>query len=135
VIVADTNTVAYFIIPGDRTEQALAAFQKDSDWIAPLLWRSEFRNVLAVSLHNNYISIQQAIEYMEKAEHLMNGIGYAVNSSRVLNLALTSGCTAYDCEFVALAQDLGIPLVTSDQKLLETFPAETVSMDEFVTRT
>jgi len=135
VIVADTNTIAYFIIPGEHTEQALAAFQKDPNWIAPLLWRSEFRNVLAVSLHNNYISIQQAIEYMEKAEHLMNGIGYAVNSSQVLNLALTSGCTAYDCEFVALAQDLGVPLVTSDQKLLETFPAETVSMDEFVTQT
>lgn len=132
MIVADTNTIAYFVIPGDRTEQALAAFKKDPYWIAPLLWRSEFRNILSVSLHHNYISIQQAIEYMEQAERLMNGIGYAVNSSRVLNLALTSGCTAYDCEFVALAQDLGIPVVTSDKKMLKAFPNVTFSLDEFI---
>jgi len=132
VIVADTNTIAYFIIPGERTQQALAVFRKDSNWVAPLLWRSEFRNILSVHLRHSYISIRQAIEYMEKAETLMQDIGYIVNSSQVLDLSLNSGCTAYDCEFVALTQDLGISMITSDRKLLNAFSDFAISMEKFV---
>jgi predicted nucleic acid-binding protein len=45
------------------------------------------------------------------------------DSGEVLRLASASGCTAYDCEFVALALALEAPLVTSDRELLAAFPA------------
>jgi predicted nucleic acid-binding protein len=49
-----------------------------------------------------------------------------------LQLAAESGCSAYDCEFVALARDLEVPLVTADRQLLAAFPSTAVSPEAFV---
>jgi predicted nucleic acid-binding protein len=132
MIVVDTNTIAYLFIPGERTEQARQALRKDSEWIAPLLWRSEFRNVLTTYLHQNHLTLSQALGIMQEAENLMQDGEYEVTSLQVLSLASISDCSAYDCEFIALGQDLGVPVVTSDRKVLKTFPSDTMSIDEFV---
>jgi predicted nucleic acid-binding protein len=39
----------------------------------------------------------------------------------VLSLATSSGCSTYDCEFVALATSLGVPVVTNDRQVLRAF--------------
>jgi predicted nucleic acid-binding protein len=54
-----------------------------------------------------------------------------VSSEKVLELAGESGCTAYDCEFVALAQELGVALVTTDKQVLKAFPKIAVSLEQF----
>lgn len=131
MIVADTNLIAYLLVRGQHTGEAEAVYRKDQQWSAPLLWRSEFRNVLAFYLRRRLIGIDEAIETMEQAEQLMRGQEFGVESSRVLRLAATSGCSAYDCEFVALAHDLGVPLVTSDSTLIAKFKPTVVSMRGF----
>lgn len=55
----------------------------------------------------------------------------ASNSSQVLELAARSGCSVYDCEFVALAEDLSAALVTSDRRILKAFPSVAVSPSVF----
>jgi len=50
----------------------------------------------------------------------------------VFRLALESGCSAYDCEFVAVALDLEIPFVTADRQVLRAFPTLAVHPDRFV---
>jgi predicted nucleic acid-binding protein len=50
----------------------------------------------------------------------------------ILRLASVSKCSAYDCEFVALAHSLGVPLVTSDAEILDSFPSIAVSPKDFV---
>jgi len=45
---------------------------------------------------------------------------------------LASDCSAYDCEYVALAQDLDVPLVTTDRQVLREFPKIAVSLEKFV---
>ena len=57
---------------------------------------------------------------------------YSVPTERILKLVLASDCTAYDCEYVALAQDLGVPLVTADRQISKAFPKAAVSMEKFV---
>jgi predicted nucleic acid-binding protein len=45
----------------------------------------------------------------------------AVDGSSVFSLAMQSSCSAYDCEFVCLARDPGLPLVTVNKKVLNAF--------------
>ncbi|MCJ7681873.1 MAG: type II toxin-antitoxin system VapC family toxin [Candidatus Aminicenantes bacterium] len=132
MIVADTNLIAYLFIQGDYSDLAVQTFQKDPDWAAPLLWRSEFRSVLLKCLRKKYFSVNTAHRIMTEAEHLLQGKEYTLVSADILNLAFTGGCSAYDAEFVALARDMGIPLVTADSKLLNIFPEITVSPEHFL---
>ena len=48
MIVVDTNVIAYLFLPGEYTPLAERLLQKDPDWVAPVLWRSELRNVFAL---------------------------------------------------------------------------------------
>ena len=87
-------------------------FAKDPDWAAPLLWRSEFRNVLLGSLRQQLLSLEEASRRQRQAEEDLAGAEFHVESRQVLALARDSGCSAYDCEFVALAAHLDTRLVT-----------------------
>jgi predicted nucleic acid-binding protein len=131
MIVVDTNIIGYLFLTSDRSLQAEQAFRKDPVWVAPLLWRSEFRNVLALYLRQGLLSLEDAHQIMDEAMRLMRGMEYEVTSLRVLSLVASSSCSAYDCEFVALAQDLAVPVVTADRQVLDQFPETSISLDAF----
>jgi predicted nucleic acid-binding protein len=121
MIVVDTNVLAYLWLPGARTGAAEALLRKDPDWHAPLLWRSEFRNVLVSQVRRRRLSLDAAGRIVTEAESQMNGREYTVPSSEVLRRATESGCSAYDCEFIVLAETLAVPLYTSDEEVLAAF--------------
>jgi predicted nucleic acid-binding protein len=132
MIAVDTNIIGYLYLNSERSEQAEAALMKDADWVAPLLWRSEFRNVLALYLRKRLLRLEDASRIMDEAMRLMQGGEYTVTSSHVLQLVAQSTCSAYDCEFVALARDLGVPLLTVDRQILAQFPETAVSLDAYL---
>ena len=131
MIVVDTNVIAYLFIEGEMTKVAENALRRDAVWVAPLLWRSEMRNVLVASIRVGRLTLADAQRVMDAALSLMRGREYDVPSAQVLALAAAHGCSAYDTEFVALAQDLGLTLVTSDRRLLAAFPDQAVSLAAF----
>ena len=55
-------------------------------------------------------------------EGLLRDGEYEACSFDVLTLTNQSGCSAYDCELVALSQGLNVKLVTMDRKLAHQFP-------------
>ncbi|HLN59225.1 MAG TPA: type II toxin-antitoxin system VapC family toxin [Thermoanaerobaculia bacterium] len=128
MIVVDTNVIAYLWLPGSRTTAAERLLRNDSDWNAPLLWRSEFHNVLAGCLRRGDLKLETALQIMSEAEGQMRGREFSVPSAQVLARVEESACSAYDCEFVVLAQELAVPLVTSDEKLLKNFPSVAQSL-------
>jgi predicted nucleic acid-binding protein len=131
VIVVDTNVVAYLLLPGGHTAAAEAVFQRDSDWLVPPLWRSELRNTLALQIRRHGLTLEKATgTYLQASALLVDG-EVDVSPGLVLELAARSGCTAYDCEFVALAQAQAVPLVTADAQILREFPGIAVSMEAF----
>lgn len=132
MIVVDTNTIAYLYLPTAHTKDVVTLLHKDSEWIAPLLWRSEFRNVLALYVRKNIIDLKAAVAMQSQAEEQMAEKEYSVNSLEVMKLAESSTCSAYDCEFVSLAMSLGLKLVTGDKKLMQSFPDIAVSAKDYL---
>ncbi len=130
MIVVDTNVIAYFFVPGENSKFAKSLLRKDSDWVAPILWKSEFSNVLATYMRNGQLTLQKVLLLVNEAENLMSRGAFDVNSERVMILVDDSNCSAYDCEFVALAFELGQNLITTDKRLLQSFPDITVSLKD-----
>lgn len=131
MIVADTNVLIYLYVQGQRTEESEAVLQLDALWAVPLLWRSEFRNSLIGLVRAHALQLDDALTMIDEAERWLTGREYSVLSRQVLTLATRSGCSAYDCEFVALAQDIEVPLVTTDRQVLKAFPTIAISPSAF----
>ena len=104
----------------------------DPLWNAPVLWRSEFRNVLSLYLRKDLLDLDDILIILQQAEELLNDNEYKVTSAHVMQLVNSSSCSAYDCEFVALAQFLDIPLITADKKILMEFPKVAKSLDMYL---
>jgi predicted nucleic acid-binding protein len=128
MIVVDTNVLAYLYLPGEYTPLAEELLMQTDAWAVPALWRSEFRNILAGCLRRKELLFEHAIALQLEAESLVAGNEYEVDSRKILELVRDSTCSAYDCEFVALAQSLNTHVVTADKKILKAFPNTAVSL-------
>ena len=128
MIVVDSNVLAYLYLPGEHTAAAEALLQRDSDWVAPVLWRSEFRTILAGYMRRKALTFEQACGLQREAENLLSDAEFEVDSLSVLELVRDSDCSAYDCEFIALAVQLDTQLVTMDSKLLRAFPQRAIAL-------
>ena len=134
MIVVDTNIISYFYLPTVYSDKVDLLFQYDSDWCAPNLWRSEFRNVLTLYLRKGLIGIEDALIAQERAELLMEGNEFYITSRHILTLVTESRCSAYDCEFVALAQQLNVKLITEDKKIISEFKEIAMNIDTFLSQ-
>lgn len=132
MIVVDTNTIAHLYLPTEYTADVEALLDKDPHWIAPLLWRSEFRNILSLYVRKNILDLDTAMQMQAQAEKQIAGNEYSVNSTTVLTLAKESGCSAYDCEFISIAKSLNTQLVTADKKLIASFPNIAMTTKDYV---
>ena len=132
MIVADTNIISYLFLPTVYSGKASRLYLQDTEWAAPSLWRSEFRNVLALYLRQRILTLAEALAIQEEAESLMADHEFTFTSVQVLTLTDSSNCSAYDCEFVALAKQLSVKLVTEDKKILREFPDVALSLDDFL---
>ena len=130
MIVVDTNVIAALYLPNENSALAETLLLQDADLAAPALWRSELRNVLALYLRQKLLNFEQACQIQNQAESVMIANEYQINSVEVLRLAQSSGCSAYDCEFVALARHLGVKLITQDKQILTQFPQHTIALKD-----
>jgi predicted nucleic acid-binding protein len=131
VIIADTNLVAYLIIEGEHTESARHVWERDPDWRIPPLWRSEFLNVLATTVRAGVINEEQALVAWRNAQSLLGRAEREPGGENVLRTALKLGISAYDAQFVVLAEELRSTLVTGDRKLRQACPGIALSIAEF----
>lgn len=124
------HSAEYLYLPGEYTSAAEQLVETDPDWAVPVLWRSEFRNILAGYMRRGWLTFEQALAIQREAEGLLSGAEYEVDSRTVLELARDSECSAYHCEFVALAKSLGTKLVTMDTEILRAFPDVAVALKD-----
>jgi len=132
VIVVDTNIIAYLYIDGEHTQMAEQLLSFSSTWASPILWKSEFRNVLVHYMRRGILTLEESLMIIQEADLLLDGHEYEVSAMQVMQLANSSRCSAYDCEFVALAQDLSVPLITTDKRILTEFPMTAKSINSYL---
>ena len=131
MIAVDVNILAYLWIPGEMTAFAEAALKRDPHWITSILWRSEMRNILTGYIRRGQLDVAVAERCLASAESQMAGFEFIVPSRLVMKKVVCSECSAYDCEYVALADDLNVSLVTSDRKILKQFAPYTIGLKVF----
>jgi len=132
MIVVDTNIISYLLIPNDTYNPlAEAIYQKDSRWSSPPLWRYEFMTVLSIYLRKDLMDVASCKSVYKEAMGLVIS-GPISNSDAVFNIVQQSSLSSYDCEFVALAMQTGLPLITEDKKILREFPDIAFSMKTYV---
>lgn len=127
MIVVDTNVICYLVMPGERSAAADRLFRSDPDWIAPRLWLDELLNVLATYERRSLLDSDQAAALLRDAIDLMQDGTYEVPPERVLATARRTGCSAYDSQFVALAEDRHLKLHTWDRQILDRCPGIAVA--------
>lgn len=133
MLVVDTYIIAGLYLKNPNTADIQALLARDPHWFAPRLWRSEFRNILIQYIRHGTIALVDAWDLMAAGEKLIDTVDIEAMAARVLRLAHSSGCSAYDCEYVALARDMGTTLITFDNKLLTAFPTIAATPSAFLT--
>ena len=132
MIVVDTNIICLRWLPAAETERADALLELEPHWSTAMLWRWEFRNALAGYIRRGALTAAAAITLCAKAESTMAQDEFSARPNDVFELVTRSSCTAYDCEFVAVAREHGVRLITADRKILREFPHIAVSLDDFL---
>jgi predicted nucleic acid-binding protein len=128
MIDVDSNILAYLLIDGVFCKRAEALLASDSNWIAPLLWKSEFRKILAGYIRRKDFSFDKAYQIIREAEFILSSKEFEVDSLQVLELNRDSNCSAYDCELVGLAIKNNCKLVTMNKQILKAFPQTAVPL-------
>lgn len=122
MIVVDTNVIAYLVLPGEFTKLADRLHRKDPEWIAPKLWLDEFLNILSTYERVGKLEASEAMEVLKNTLELMEDASYEVPPERILKTARETGCSAYDSQYIVLAQDLGVKLYTCDKQVIRRCP-------------
>ncbi|MCC5805072.1 MAG: type II toxin-antitoxin system VapC family toxin [Opitutales bacterium] len=121
MIVVDSNILLYLLIEGDRTGAVVRLQEREPVWVAPRLWLDEFLNVLCTYERLGRTTAAENLRRVELAGEVV-ARSYFVPPARTLALARRTGCSGYDSQFLALAEDLGVYLYTFDEKVLTSAP-------------
>lgn len=135
MIVVDTNVISYALIEGPLTSLAREVRTADSQWRVPELWKHEYLNVLVTYCRSTGLDARIAVRLWDQAERVLSGSTTPVNSHLAIRLAIDKKLSGYDAQFVALATELRVPLVTGDRQLTAKCPGVAVSMKSFLGRT
>ncbi len=132
MITVDTQLLVYAHVPGSESGVAREVLAHDTECAVPLLWRSEFRNVLLGYVRRQTLTVDEAQRAFDDAAALIAGREYTPSTPDILRLATTNRVTAYDHEYDSVAESLGVPLVTFDKEVLSAFPAIAIHPARFL---
>ncbi len=122
MIVADSNLIASCVLESEATEAALRLRRQDGVWAVPRLWRCEVMNIFATLTRTGRLAPGMAGRLYDPLEDALRAGERGPSPASVFALCEKHGITAYDAQFVALADALGCPLYTQDKELLRKFP-------------
>ena len=122
MIVADTNLLVYRSIETPFAPLAKRWFEVDPLWMVPTIWRFEFTNAIVMHVRKGVITRAEGATAIDEAIKTYSSNEIVVDQTTAFNLAMQLRLSAYDANFILLAQALGTYCVTGDQQMLERAP-------------
>lgn len=132
MIVVDTQIIAARFLPSQQTPLVERLSRFDPEWHAPRLWKSEFRRLITEYYRRGNLAYEDIFALQQEAENLMQITEWDATSHTVLRVMSESFCSSYDCEFIALAIQLDVPLVTMRQRLIHAYPEYAQSISHYL---
>ena len=130
MVLVDTNVIAPLYVRSARTEAVEELFARDAVWRTEPLALIELSNVLITYERSRYITAATARDCLNRAAAFLQPQLFRVSHQAALEAALDYRVTACDARFLALADQLGIRLITEDARLRAAAPALTQSLAE-----
>jgi len=130
VIVVDANILVYAVVESTHSPLARRVAHKDPRWILPPLWRYEVTSSLLKLVRSRALTQEQALAALADAARLVAGREIPVDQARALRAAVAMDLSAYDAQYIALAQAYGIPCVTADASLARKTPGIAVLLSD-----
>lgn len=124
-LVIDASVLVKAFIPENGSEEAGSLLARaeaaEVGLIAPELIYPETANILWKKVRRNELTLDEAREIAEAVLAVpIRAEAAASTFLLALDIALAFGVTAYDAQYVALAEALDCQLITADQKLAST---------------
>lgn len=132
MIVADASVLMHAVVQSRFSVDVDQSWKVDPHWIAPALWRSELRSGLTKYVRHGSFPARDAFDRALEAENLISETKEIRDHHLVLTIALQSGCSAYDSEYIALAMENGLPLLTYDRTLIDLFPGIAITPGDWL---
>jgi predicted nucleic acid-binding protein len=129
MIVVDASVICGFVISADAYHaRAMACRDRDPEWHAPFLWRTEFRSVAA-----GYLRKGEPVATLMAAAALaaLSVQAHHLTDAEVFSILGAGSLSAYDAEYVALAQRLNCKLITTDQEVLKCYPGLAIRLADY----
>ncbi len=119
MIVVDANVVAYWAIEGEFTNSARELWRVDSEWMVPMLCRHELANVVATYVKRGAMEVADVADLWSGIELVISGNEIEVDLPSAVAIAIERKLSAYDAQYLLLAEQHGVPLVSQDKKLVK----------------
>ncbi len=117
VKVVDASALAALLF-GEMEAETIAGQLGGSRLVAPGLLAFELANVCLIK-GRRHPQQRSALEMAYRLRHRLGVEEVAVDHDGVLELAATTGLTAYDASYLWLSRELGAELVTLDRQLVK----------------
>ena len=131
MIVVDASIVSFLLIEGELTDEARALYRIDPEWITPPILNHEMLAILTDvgSLEGDDAAM---IELWRQVRLLVGSRQQIPDPVRSLRRGVESGISGYDAQYLALAEQLSLPLITEEEALLQAAPGRAISLRSYL---
>jgi predicted nucleic acid-binding protein len=120
MIVVDTTVVPFLFLEGELTKAVRELHSVDPGWVTPPILNHEILNLLTK------IGVDEGHEPMERLWREIRSVLGAnqqiPDPVRSLRLGIEHGLSGHEAQYLCLAESLGLPLITEEERLMALFP-------------
>ena len=114
--IVNTSVAVKWAVAEEGSDLAAPFF--GGDVVAPDLLCSELGNALWKKVKRNEIGALQATAAFAEIEGMLSFLPTDALAHRALDIALAIDHPVYDCVYLALSEATGMPILTSDRRLI-----------------